>query len=132
MKKNKALKYGNIEIPENILTDENVRVSISIKIPGDVLFKIREIAASKGLAYQTYINKLLRDHVVASGDEDSGEYIVSGPGFKILADTQDKAVEIAKTMTERRNFADMSGLSKRVATLEKRLSAAPKKKGRAG
>jgi uncharacterized protein (DUF4415 family) len=57
------VKLGDVSIPDEAFAPENVRVAISLKVPSDVLAKLRELAARDGLPYQTLMNRILRDAV---------------------------------------------------------------------
>ena len=63
MAKNKKTKkdidYGNVSIPDESFKDENIRVSISLRIRGDVLLALRKRAEEEGIGYQTLINQAL-------------------------------------------------------------------------
>lgn len=69
-KRRRKVEYGTVDIPDEAFAPENVRVRISIMIPGDVLDAVRKMAAADGIKYQTLINKLLRDAVSAGSLAD--------------------------------------------------------------
>lgn len=56
--------FGDVSFPEEAFKPENTRVRISIKIPGDVLAKLRELAEKQHKGYQTVANEILRQAVM--------------------------------------------------------------------
>jgi len=63
MNTKRKMKYGTVDIPEEAFAPANVRRRISIMIPEDVLAKLKELAASEGLPYQTLMNKILHNAI---------------------------------------------------------------------
>lgn len=60
MATNPKIRYGNVEVTEEDIAPEATRVRISIMVPGDVLKRIREMAAEQHKPYQTLMNEMLR------------------------------------------------------------------------
>lgn len=59
--KGAKIKYGKVALPAESFSPSATRLRISIMVPGDVLAKIRGLAAEEGTKYQTLINRILRD-----------------------------------------------------------------------
>lgn len=74
--KNKKIKYGNVELPEEAFNPKNAKFRVTMFVDLDVLDEIRKRAAKEGLPYQTFINQLLRRTVLSSAEEDRIRRIV--------------------------------------------------------
>lgn len=65
MSKSKTVKLGKVNIPADDFRDENVRASISIRVPMKVLKAYRCEAERRGIGYQTLMLEVLQNHVSA-------------------------------------------------------------------
>ena len=59
--KNKKIKYGEIDIPEEAFDPKNVKERITIMLDQDTLDAYRKKAAKAGDKYQSLINRTLRE-----------------------------------------------------------------------
>ena len=63
MRKNKTVKLGKVNISAEDFKDENVRASISIRVPMGTLKVYRREAERRGIGYQTLMLEVLQNHV---------------------------------------------------------------------
>jgi predicted DNA binding CopG/RHH family protein len=68
MKTKSNLKHGKTNLLPDRIEREDVRVMISLRMPGSLLDHYRALAKERGVPYQTLIQQVLRDHV---GKDDS-------------------------------------------------------------
>ncbi len=59
--KKKTIKYGNIDLPDEMFKSENVKLKVTAYLDLDVIRALKEEAKSSGTKYQTLMNQKLRD-----------------------------------------------------------------------
>lgn len=62
MKTKSKIKYGKTNLLPDRIEREDVRVMISLRMPGDLLDQYRSLAKERGIPYQTLIQQALRDY----------------------------------------------------------------------
>ncbi|MBF0105201.1 MAG: hypothetical protein HQM16_07725 [Deltaproteobacteria bacterium] len=62
-KSNPDIKFGDINLPEDIFESKNVKCRITTLIDQDILTEIKKRASSENVGYQTKINQFLRDYL---------------------------------------------------------------------
>jgi predicted DNA binding CopG/RHH family protein len=65
MSKSKTVKLGKVNIPAEDFKDQNVRASISIRVPMGMLKAYKREAEKRGIGYQTLMLEVLQNHVSA-------------------------------------------------------------------
>jgi predicted DNA binding CopG/RHH family protein len=55
--------YGNIEIDSDEFSPQKVKIRITTMIDEDSLLKLKEIAASRNVKYQTLLNQIVKSFV---------------------------------------------------------------------
>ncbi len=63
MTKIKKIKYGSVDVPEDIMNPANAKVKITMWIDGDILFELRKRAEKSKGKYQTLTNEILREYL---------------------------------------------------------------------
>ena len=69
-KKNRKIKYGKIDLPEDAFEPKYVKARITMWIGMDLLEEAKKRAASKDLPYQTYLNQVLRNAILDSTEDE--------------------------------------------------------------
>jgi predicted DNA binding CopG/RHH family protein len=69
MSKNKTVNFGNVNIDTKDFQDENVRASISIRVPMGLLKAYKREADRRGIGYQTLMLNALQDNILSTDIE---------------------------------------------------------------
>ncbi len=64
MNKKKTANFGNVNIDAKDFQDENVRASISIRVPMGLLKAYKREADRQGIGYQTLMLNALHDNIL--------------------------------------------------------------------
>jgi predicted DNA binding CopG/RHH family protein len=69
MSKKKTVNFGNVNIDTKDFQDENVRASISIRVPMGLLKAYKREADRRGIGYQTLMLNALQDNILSTDIE---------------------------------------------------------------
>ena len=61
------IKYGKVDLLPAKIEPKDVMITISVRMEGDLLDAIRSRAEVEGIPYQTFMKKVLRDHLLGDG-----------------------------------------------------------------
>lgn len=65
IKNKKDIEYGSVELDEDELSAQNLKIRVTTMLDEDVLKGLKNIAEEKGVRYQTLLNKIVRSYVFA-------------------------------------------------------------------
>jgi predicted DNA binding CopG/RHH family protein len=69
MSKKKTVNFGNVNIDTKDFQDENIRASISIRVPMGLLKAYKREADRRGIGYQTLMLNALQDNILSTDIE---------------------------------------------------------------